>query len=44
MSYYGNTEKDNLLDVIRDFLKSHTILELMIIVTDAIEDKENNCL
>lgn len=44
MSYFGNPEKDDLLDVIREFLKSHNIYELMLIVTYAIEDKENDCL
>lgn len=44
MSYFDDPDKDNLLDVIRKFLKSHTIHDLMIIVTYAVEDKENNWL
>ena len=44
MSVFGDPDKDNLLDLIREFLKSHTIHDLMIIVTYAIEDKENDWL
>lgn len=37
--FYGETdwEKNHLLDDIRDFIKEHSISELMEVVTDAIK-------
>lgn len=41
MSMYGespaNEEKNYLLDEIRDFLKSHSVSELLEVVTDAVK-------
>ena len=44
MSCFDNPEKDNLFEMIREFLKSHSIKELMEVVTYAVECKENDCL
>lgn len=37
MSMYDNYEKDELFDLIRDFLKQNPIYELLKIVKDALE-------
>ena len=44
MSYYGNNDKDNLLFVIKQFLKEHPVSELLEVVTDATEEKEQGQL
>ncbi len=43
MSYFGNDEKDYLVDEIRDFLKNHKVSTLLQVVSYAIyceEDEE----
>ena len=44
MSYYGNNDKDNLLFVIKQFLKEHPVSELLEVVADAAEAKEEGWL
>lgn len=44
MSWFDNTEKDNLLDEVTRFLENHSIAELMEVITQAIDRKENDCL
>ena len=39
-NWYGNNEKDYLLDEIKEFLNNHSIGELLDIVTTAVEQKE----
>ena len=42
MSMYGNGEKDIVYSYIAEFLKNHTVSELLTIVTDAVEyEKED---
>ncbi len=40
-SYYGNSQMDDLRYAIEDFLENNTITELLKIVNDAIEYKED---
>ena len=40
MSMYDNHEKDELFDLINEFLKHHPIHELLKIVKDAVEENE----
>ena len=40
MSYYGDSNRDDLRFSIEDFLENNTITELLKIVNDAIEYKE----
>lgn len=46
MSYFGNHDKDQLLDILCDFLKhpDHTTADMMEVVTQAIERKEGGTL
>ena len=44
MSMYGNNEKDDMYYELKEFLKKHTVSELLKIVTDAIEAKEEGYL
>lgn len=41
MSYFGNNEKDNLVEEIMDFLQNHPVSELLQVVSYAAECKEN---
>lgn len=41
MSYFGNDEKDYLLDEIRDFLKNHKVSTLLEVVLCAIRYEED---
>lgn len=41
MSYFGNDEKDNLFEEIRDFLKNHNISTLLEVVYHAILCEED---
>lgn len=41
MSYFGNDEKDNLVDEIRDFLKNHKVSTLLEVVCQAIVCEED---
>ena len=38
MSYFGNDEKDNLLDDMKEFLENHPISELLEVVSVAVRD------
>lgn len=40
MSMYDDHEKDELFDLIREFLKHHQVHELLKIVKDAVEEVE----
>lgn len=40
-SYYGNSQMDDLRYAIDDFLENNTITELLTIVNDAVEYKED---
>lgn len=40
MSMYDDYEKDELFDLIREFLKHHPVYELLKIVEDAVEEVE----
>ena len=40
MSMYDNHEKDELFDLISEFLKHHPVYELLKIVKDAVEEVE----
>ena len=40
MSMYDNHEKDELFDLINEFLKHHPVYELLKIVKDAVEEVE----
>ena len=40
MSYYGRNDWDDMLYEIREFLKEHNISDLLKIVKDAVEEKE----
>ena len=40
MSMYDDYEKDELFDLIKDFLKHHPVYELLKIVTDAVDSYE----
>ena len=40
MSMYDNYEKDELFDLITEFLKHHPVHELLKIVKDAVEEVE----
>ena len=40
MSYFGNDDKDNLLEELEYYLKEHTIEDLMQVVTYAVSNKE----
>ena len=40
MSMYDNYEKDELFDLIKEFLKHHPVYELLKIVKDAVEEVE----
>ena len=42
MSWFGNYEKDNLLYEMEEFLKEHSISELLQIVEVAVEVKEQD--
>ena len=42
MSWFGNHEKDNLLYEMNEFLKEHSISELLQIVEVAVEVKEQD--
>ena len=44
MSYYGNNDKDKLLFEIKQFLKEHPVSELLEVVMDATEAKEQGWL
>ena len=44
MSRYDDGEKDDLIYELEEFLKNHSIKELMELVTDAIESKEEGYL
>lgn len=44
MSWFDNAEKDNLLEEVSMFLKDHPVAELMEVITQAIDRKENDCL
>ena len=41
MSYFGNDDKDYLLEEIRDFLNKHNVSTLLEVVYHAIRCKEN---
>ena len=41
MSWYGNSEKDNMLDLLEEFLETHKASELLEIVADAIRHTED---
>jgi len=41
MSYFGNREKDNLVEEIRDFLKDHKVSTLLEVVSYAIYCEED---
>lgn len=43
MSYFGNHEKDNLLEEIMDFLEHHNISTLLEVVSYAVYRKEEEC-
>lgn len=40
MSMYDNYEKDDLFDLIKEFLKGHPVHELLEIVKDAVRENE----
>ena len=40
MSWFGNADKDRLLEELEDFLESHTVSELLEVVKAAVERKE----
>ncbi len=42
-NWYGNNEKDYLLDEMKEFLNNHSVGELLDIVTTAVEQKEDGC-
>lgn len=42
MGWFGNNEKDNLLYEMNEFLKEHSISELLQIVEVAVEAKEQD--
>ena len=42
MSYFENHEKDDLVDIIRDFLKNHRTSTLLEVVSYAIYCEEND--
>ena len=44
MSYYGNSEKDNVRDEIIRFLKTNKVSELLEIVAEAVSEKEEGYL
>lgn len=44
MSRYGNSEYDDMIYELEEFLKNHNISELLKLVRDAVEDKEEGYL
>lgn len=44
MSRYGDSERDNLSFELDDFLKTHTVSELLELVKDSVELKEQGFL
>ena len=44
MGYYNDGDRDELMYALKEFLKEHSVSELMKVVTDAIERKEEGYL